>query len=164
VTTDPDVCGQDTLLPAGLMAAAMALETEPERGYAVEERPVCYLQAGHGGAHYGVVLSLSGAESGSAWALWLQGGEPQLIVLPDCPAVTDNGMDACTHHAAHPGGHSWQLHDPLLSWAQHALANDPAVDPVLRAMAAKVVEDEQNGSNPSRAAIRSRIPRRAPRP
>ena len=109
------VCGEDVMLTSGLIARAAAMVADPLRDD-IEEQPVCYLQADHDGAHHGAVLALPGPTTGSVWAVWVQGSGSELLVLPDCEGTTGSGMDACTHHGGHPGGHSFELHDPM-SWS-----------------------------------------------
>jgi hypothetical protein len=122
--TGPTVCSATVLLPIALLVGAVDMEPAPGRAELsdVEERPVCTIQGDHDGAHYGLVMNLDGPTSGAVWAVWTSGGAPHLIVLPDCPASASTGMDACEHFEAHPGGHSWQLHDPLLRFARQAIA------------------------------------------
>lgn len=122
--TRPSVCGAQTMLPLALLVGALDMETA--RGRAditdVEEQPACLLQAHPLGAHHGIVMELDGPDTGAVWAVWSDGGSPHLVVLPDCNGATSNRMDACCHYAEHPGGHSYELHDPLLAKANQVLA------------------------------------------
>lgn len=122
--TQPPVCGVPTMLPLALFVGALDMETVP--GCAditdVEEHPVCLLQTHPLGPHYGIVMELDGPDTGAVWAVWSDKGSPHLVVLPDCNGTTPDRMDACCHYAGHPGGHSYQLHDPLLAQASQALA------------------------------------------
>jgi hypothetical protein len=39
-------------------------------------------------------------------------------VLPDCEGRSLDGMDTCYGYDNHPGGHSFELHDPRLEQAR----------------------------------------------
>lgn len=119
----PPVCGARQYLPGRLVPLALRLETSRDRP--AETADVarglrCTMQA-HGDEvpHYGLVLDLAGAETGSVWTTWAAGSVPELlVVLPDCPG---DGGRPCNEWAAHPGGHTWQVHDPL-SDVSHTLS------------------------------------------
>lgn len=120
-TSRPLVCGSQVLLPLALIVGALDMETVA--GVAeltdVDSAPTCTMQLDHADGHHGVVLDLDGATTGAVWAVWADYGAPHLVVLPDCPG---RGDQACGSYAAHPGGHSWQLHDPLLAAVRQAVA------------------------------------------
>jgi hypothetical protein len=114
----PPICGARTYLPTRLLPFVMRLETH--RGRATEmdiERHLrCTLQAHSDGDHWGLVLELYGIETGSVWAPWTTGintaAPEKLVVLPDC-SVSGPAGEACGEYDRHPGGHTWQIHDPL---------------------------------------------------
>ncbi|WP_433893004.1 hypothetical protein [Streptomyces sp. CA-111067] len=105
------VCDGGVRLPAGLVAAALAMETVPGAACLadVEETPACLIQEhAPDTPHYGLVLDLDGILSGAVWAVWSPGGAPHLVVLPDCPG---DGEQSCSGFAAHPGLHTSALWD-----------------------------------------------------
>jgi len=120
----PAVCGTGGYLPTALVPAAVALEKHP--GWAastdVERRLRCTLETHHRGAHHGLVLELAGVDTGSVWTTWTADQPPgTLTVLPDCPALEGgDGREPCCGYAGHPGGHTFQLRDPLDEFS-HAL-------------------------------------------
>jgi len=109
------VCGARTYLPTDLVPAALALETSTDRPAVeadVERNLRCTRQDhDHEDEHTSLVLELDGVDTGSVWARWFYARLPErLVVLPDCPGA--NGQ-ACSEFEGHPGGHSFEIHDPL---------------------------------------------------
>lgn len=129
--TAPPQCGRSLLLPLHLIAAAVDMEPVPGavEVFDVWERPVCRLQDGHDDIHRGHVLDLDGPHSGSVWASWVDAGVPFLVVLPDCPGATLDGIDGCELYEHHPGLHSFGLHDPDAERVQALLDLKRAVLP-----------------------------------
>jgi len=126
MTTDtphgPRVCYDTTPLPLALLAAAPRMDpTSTRRPEDVEERAVCSLEEWHGGSHYGLALDLPGEDTGSVWAVW-SGETPVLLLRPDCPASSADGMDGCGLFAGHSGRHTWELYDreAAIAWARLA--------------------------------------------
>jgi hypothetical protein len=121
----PHVCEDQILLPLDLLVRALAMEPTPGAAEMsdVEEAPTCIMQRDHGGAHYGIVLSLDGPSQGAVWAVWTALTEAQLVILPDCSGT--EGMEACSSFDAHPGGHSWELYDPLMAFVRQVMDGAP---------------------------------------
>lgn len=70
----------------------------------------CTLERHPAGHHYAMVHAV--AATTAVWTRWPHDGTPEtLLVLPDCPA-THAEHGGCCEYEGHPGGHSWQLHDP----------------------------------------------------
>ncbi|MFJ2116466.1 MULTISPECIES: hypothetical protein [unclassified Streptomyces] len=81
----------------------------PSRVALIVQDLECGLAADHSGEHYGFVCELTEAgeteEAGGFWAPWTDSTPAVLVRLPDCPAVTTDGMDACSSFGGHPGLH-----------------------------------------------------------
>lgn len=111
----PVVCGERVGLPAALVAAARRLApqggTQPED---VQRELRCTLERHVVGDHHAFVLELPGPAAGAVWARWIRGHRPAtVVVLPDCSATgPPPRSEPCAEFAAHPGLHTWQLHDP----------------------------------------------------
>jgi hypothetical protein len=122
----PSVCEDQIVLPLGLFLGALRMETVPGAAELsdVEEAPTCKTQVDHPGAHHGLVLDLAGPDTGAVWAVWTEFGE-HLVVLPDCPASSEDGMTACGLYDGHPAGHTWQLYDPLMAAVRRKMATPP---------------------------------------
>lgn len=121
--TAPQACETQAVLPLALLVGAVAMETHGTAAMSdVIEVPACSLEQRHDGAHYGLVMNLFGPDSGTVWAVWIEGGAPHLTVLPDCDVSTDDGMDGCCNFAGHAGRHTWALYDPLAETAGSAVA------------------------------------------
>ncbi|MCM2390082.1 hypothetical protein [Streptomyces albipurpureus] len=110
------VCGVRAVLPLGLVA--LVLESTPTAGdpLDVETSLSCPLEEHATGWHYDLVWELDDPGNGEMWALWSDGGEPELVVIqPDCPVRNGrSGVEgeACTLFAWHSGGHSFEFIDP----------------------------------------------------
>ncbi|WP_335970384.1 hypothetical protein [Streptomyces sp. CA2R106] len=116
-------CGRRTFVPPRLVAAALGTANglpPAWDGLAYSSDDIvklltCTLQAHRGPVHHGVVLNLRGTDAGTIWTAWRDHTAPYLaIMLPDCPATTADGSEACSEFAGHPGAHSWELADPVL--------------------------------------------------
>jgi hypothetical protein len=120
----PRICGDQVLLTLALFLGALQMEPTPGAATLddVTEAPTCTLQQHDAGEHHGVVLDLDGPDSGAVWAVWTDIVSPRLVVLPDCPASRADGMRSCCQYLDHPGGHTWQVHDPLQAAAASAVA------------------------------------------
>lgn len=120
----PRICGDQVLLPIALFLGALQMETQPGAATLddVTEAPTCTLQQDHTGAHHGLVLSLAGRDTGAVWAVWTPLICVRLMVLPDCPEAREDRMRGCCQYLDHPGGHTWQVHDPIQAAAEAAVA------------------------------------------
>ncbi|WP_435127743.1 hypothetical protein [Actinacidiphila sp. bgisy144] len=116
-------CGRRTFVPPRLLTAALGMANSVPPAWDglvyspddVSELLTCTLQQHRGPVHHGVVLNLRGQEAGTVWAAWRGRAAPYLLImLPDCPATTADGGEACSEFAGHPGVHSWELADPVL--------------------------------------------------
>lgn len=126
----PVTCATTTVLTLGLIGAALQLAADtPIEPGDVQETPTCYLQAGHGGAHYGLVIDLEDEAGSAVWAAWGRSGTAYLLVLPACAAHSDSRMDVCGEPDGHAGGHTWQIRDPLMEVARAQLARIPLAGP-----------------------------------
>jgi hypothetical protein len=116
----PLVCGESMLLPLQLLVKALDMEREPGAADLTDviELSECLLQQQHLGAHHGLVMELDGPDTGAVWVVWTDGGTPFLIVHPDCPGETPDGREGCGAWEDHPGGHTFELHDPRMASAR----------------------------------------------
>lgn len=122
----PLVCGTDVLLPLALLVAAPGLEAAGTAGLDdVMEHPLCQLQARHVTPHYATVMELDGPTTGAVWVRWADDADVRLVVLPDCPVSHPSGSEGCGMFSGHPGGHTWELRDPLQEAARQVLAALP---------------------------------------
>lgn len=130
----PRICGDQTLLPIALLLGALQMETQPGAADLddVNEIPVCTLQQHHAGAHHGLVLSLAGPDTGAVWAVWTPLVCVRLMVIPDCPESRADGMRGCCQYLDHPGGHTWEVYDPLQAAAEQAVARMPLLPAAMR--------------------------------
>lgn len=106
----PTICSAMTVLPDPLARTALAW-TGDHHGDPADIRDLrCTLESHTGGYHYALVHDVAG--NTAVWSRWPQGSIPDtLLVLPDCLAThPDHG--GCSEYEGHPGGHTWQLHDP----------------------------------------------------
>lgn len=114
MTHAPTLCGERTALPASLVAAARKFAppgaTSPDD---VQRELRCTLEQHPLGDHHAFVMELPGATSGAVWTRWTRGHRPTAVfVLPDCThASPPPSAEPCCEFTAHPGAHSWQLHD-----------------------------------------------------
>jgi hypothetical protein len=128
VSTDGEgkapMCGERRYLPADLVQQALRFESpKKQRGADSVERALrCTLQDHGPDLHHALVLELDRAESGAVWARWSGEGRLELVRLPDCPGEDES---ACNEYVDHPGGHSFQVHDPWGAW-QDRLPLPPA--------------------------------------
>lgn len=108
-------CGTTAYLPDGFVTSVLA--AAPAGSYSVEdvERHLrCNLEEHTGPFHHGLAMELHGREARSVWALWDHRDMSfALLTLSDCPAATADGMQSCTEFDGHPGGHAWELTDPI---------------------------------------------------
>jgi len=91
---------------------AMQLDRGGESTYTdVMHAPGCYLEEHGDTEHHAYVMDLPGPRSGGVWAVWRTGHRPHLLVLPDCPEVSDDHHeDGCGGFRGHLGGHAWEVH------------------------------------------------------
>ncbi|MBM9508077.1 hypothetical protein [Actinacidiphila acididurans] len=104
------ICSTLTVLPDPLARTALAWAGDPH-GVPADIRDLrCTLQHHTTGHHYAMVNAV--ADNSAVWTRWPHDGTPDsLLVLPDCPA-THPEHGHCCEYEGHPGGHTWQLHDP----------------------------------------------------
>ncbi|MFJ1582073.1 hypothetical protein ACIOC1_01965 [Streptomyces sp. NPDC088197] len=111
VPSRPPLCSAMTVLPDPLARTALAWAGD-RHGIPADIRDLrCTLEHHTGGHHYALVHDV--AESTAAWSRWLHDSTPDtLLVLPDCPA-SHPAHGGCGEYEGHPGGHTWQIDDPL---------------------------------------------------
>ncbi|MFJ3858134.1 hypothetical protein ACIPRL_18055 [Streptomyces sp. NPDC090085] len=114
------VCGATAQLPEALALAALEIEGfalgSPE---SVKTYLRCTLEHADG-PHRDIVRDLSG--DSAVWTEWTQDNPPEIVrVRLDCP-FTDRSPggtgDGCSQYKGHPGGHTWEISDPLYASVQ----------------------------------------------
>lgn len=108
----PPICGEPAVLPVDLVLTALRYADRRETEPADLQDVRCTLQAHPtSGDHYAFVVETAAATS--AWARWNRGGQAIVLVLPNCLAIDPHRHETCSEYELHPGGHTWQVDDPL---------------------------------------------------
>lgn len=102
-------CHAGAVLSDDLIAQALTLGGVQATLEDLVKSPFCYLEGGHTGLHHGFVMELNRR---GVWVAWSTATRPVLKKLSNCPAETQDGMDACGGFLGHRGAHGWQIHGP----------------------------------------------------
>lgn len=102
MSRQPALCNRGAWMPGSLVMRAVAMEPVPGAATTADvvRHPLCMLEPHTDRPHYGLLLILDGTDTGAVWARWDDGGEPELVVLPDCDA------GGCCSFDGHPGEHT----------------------------------------------------------
>lgn len=108
----PSICGESAVVPVDVVLTALRYAGRQDIVPADVQDVRCTLQAHATDDHYAFVVEVT-ATTG-AWTRWAEGGSPEVVlVLSDCPVTDPDGDGTCSEYELHPGGHTWQVNDPL---------------------------------------------------
>lgn len=115
-SSQPRKCPQTIKAPQSVLDKAEDIPGPKWMGLARELR--CALEEHDAETeHYACVLNLAPPSVDAIWTHWRTGELPtEVVILPDCPAYSDEKDDGCIAYAGHPGGHGFDLYDPERLW------------------------------------------------